>query len=319
MKTTYDFKDVYLKPLLSSLNSREEVDLSVRLSEEVKLQIPIIASPMKGIISPAIVSGLSNLGGIGIIHRFQNQDEMMKDIRNSLLGMHVDPPYFGVAIGLDDDRYKKALDYGCMIICVDVANGYLDCVHKFCEEVADYIQTYSYDCLLMAGNVVSYDGCNALTNAGVNMIRVGIGTGALCKTREVTGIGVGQIDALIDCDHYGRAKNTLLVADGGMKTSGDIVKAFAAGADLVMLGSSLGKAFESSHNGLIYGMASRRLQEEYYHSVKSVEGIEQEIEKDTSLNSFISELVYGIKSACTYLNARNIKQLWENAVFTEIK
>jgi len=319
MKTTYDFKNVYLKPTLSSINSRDDVDLSVRLLENVKLNIPIIASPMKGIISPAIVSGLSNLGGIGIIHRFQKQEDMVKDIRNSLLGMYTDYPNFGVAIGLNDNRYKVALDCGASIICIDVANGYLDRVHKFCYEVSNYINFYNYDCLLMAGNVVSYDGCNALTSNGVKLIRVGIGTGALCKTREVTGVGIGQVDALMDCDHYGRKNGALLVADGGMKTSGDIVKALAAGADLVMLGSPFAKTFESSNGGTIYGMASRKLQEEYYYSVKSVEGIEQNMDKTVSLDDFISEFTYGIRSACTYLNARNIKELRENSVFVEIK
>jgi IMP dehydrogenase len=320
MQTTHDFSNVFLVPKVSNVNSRDEVDLSVRLSESLDLSIPIIASPMKGIISPELVAKMSDLGGIGIIHRFQSEEELLLNIRKSLSLMnHPNRANFGVAVGLNNKIYKDVLDYGTSILCVDVANGYIDALSDYCYEVSNYINTYNYDCFLMSGNVVTFDGAKRLIDNGVGLVRVGIGTGSLCSTRQVTGIGRGQIDALQDCS-LSKHKWAKIVADGGMKTSGDIVKALAAGADLVMLGSLLGKTYESSHDGMIYGMASKRLQEEYYHlDYKSIEGIEKEITKEISLEELISEIAWGMKSAFTYLGVRNIDELHKNAVFSEIK
>lgn len=317
---TFDYDNTYLVPRPSDVNSREEVDLQVRLREGFSLEIPIIASPMKGITGSAIISGMSNLGGIGIIHRFQTEKEMQHNIHDALRFM-AGTPYFGVAIGLDgkDERYKYALDSGANIICVDVANGYLSSVGKFCERLATYIDTYLYDCLIMSGNVVTASGAKALRNCGVDLIRVGIGTGNLCTTRQVTGIGFGQITAIQSCaDERGDA---FIVADGSIKNSGDAVKALAAGADLVMMGSLFARTMESENNGTIYGMASKHLQDDFYHTMKrkSIEGTEKEVKKDILLADFIDEFVWGIKSAFTYMNARNIKELRENAEFVEIK
>lgn len=317
MIKTFDYSNVYLVPKPSDINSRDEVDLSVHLPMDIDLDIPIIASPMKGITSPEIISGMANHGGIGIQHRFyDNEQEWEADNNQALAGMN-DTFYFGNAVGLNDERYKKALDYGASIICVDVANGYLEKVKKFCEQVANHIQLYSYNALLMSGNVINFPGMLELAMSGVRLIRIGIGTGNLCTTREVTGIGYGQISAIQDCC-WKKQEGVYLVADGGIRSSGDAIKALAAGANLVMLGSLLGKTYESSHNGLIYGMASRKLQDEYYHSVKSIEGIEKEMEKTVSLDEFLSEFTYGMKSAMTYVGARNIKELQEKAEFVEI-
>jgi IMP dehydrogenase len=232
--------------------------------------------------------------------------------------MYKDIVYFGIAIGLEDHRYEMALDYGASVICIDVANGYLDSVKHFCERVANHISIYSYDCLLMSGNVVTYDGVKDLSDVGVRLIRIGIGTGNLCTTRQATGVGYGQITALENCA-YAKPDYIKLVADGGIRSSGDVVKALAAGADLVMIGSLLGHTYESEHNGEIYGMASRKLQEDFYHQVRSVEGTIQSMEKTTSLDDFLSEFVYGIKHGFTYLGVNNIQDLQRSAEFVEIK
>jgi IMP dehydrogenase len=313
---TFDYCNVFLVPQPSRVNSRDEVDLSISLSDNLKLDIPIIVSPMKGITNPTIVSGINNLGGLGIIHRFQDESSMHSEIKETLKHLQRENFAFGVAIGLDDPRYNMALDYGANVICVDVANGYLGTVQSFCEEVANRIGFYGYDCSLMAGNVVTGNGARNLRNAGVNLIRVGIGTGNLCTTRQVTGVGFGQVTALQSC--FG-IDGVHLIADGGIRTSGDAVKAIAAGASAVMVGSIIGKTKESSHNGVIMGMASRKLQEEYYHGAKkSIEGIEKEIEKDTTLVDLVSEFTWGMRSAFTYIGAKNITELQQKAEFVEI-
>ena len=304
MEKSLDFDDVLLEPVPSMVNSRDDVDISVWLSDFLTLKIPIIASPMKGIISPELIIRLSKLGGIGILHRFYEDEKLW---RNDLSWLNFEiGTRFGVAVGIDEmENVVTALGAGCSILCVDVANGYIEKLLRYVDQVKELIVRDKYSCLLMAGNVVTIKGLVNLRNAGVDLVRVGIGSGQLCTTRQTTGIGRGQLSALSECTGF----VARVIADGGIRNSGDIVKALAFGADAVMIGSLLGKTYESSHNGIIYGMASRRLQEEYYHSVKSVEGIEKEMQKEMSIEQLISELTYGIKSACTYLNAPNLRKL----------
>ncbi|KKM64617.1 hypothetical protein LCGC14_1499540 [marine sediment metagenome] len=319
-----DFDDALLLPMHSHIESREDVDLSLSLSDFLELEFPIIASPMEGIISLKLIIGLSYLGGIGILHRFYNRLDKFPnydwedDI--SFLAKKCKDLNFGVAIGLGSiDVAHHALDSGVKIICIDVANGYLESVLKFTERVSDLIFSNKYDTLVMSGNVADGHGLIALINSGANLVRVGIGSGGLCTTRNVTGVGVPQLSAIDSCKLASDAKwldsKSMIVADGGIRNSGDAVKALAIGADLVMIGSLFGTVYESANKGIIYGMASRKLQEEYYHTTKSVEGIEKALEKTQSLDDFISEFTWNMRSAFTYLNARNLYDLRLNAEF----
>ena len=301
-----DFDDVLLVPKFSGVNSREKVDISVRLSNHLTLDIPIIGSPMKGIMGINLVKELDKLGGIGILHRFW---DLVFDWENDL--EQLQGHNFGVAIGLNDPLLPNALDSGANIICIDVANGYLESVLRYTENVATMVRQKGYYSLVMVGNVATATGARSLSDAGADLIRVGIGSGNLCTTRNITGVGVPQLTALRLASSITEGKDILpkMVADGGIRNSGDAVKAFAFGADVVMLGSLLATTYESSNNGIIYGMASRAMQEEYYHSVKSVEGIEQRVTPRQSLAEFIDEFTWGIKSACTYLDAPTLRQL----------
>ena len=304
----FDFDDILLMPKSSIVNSRDDADVSVQLSDTLKLDIPIIGSPMKGIMGVNLIKELSNLGGIGIFHRFWDSVFDWEDALEQLQEYN-----FGVALSLDDPLLPNALDSGAKLICIDVANGYLESVLKFTTKVANRITKLEYNSLLMVGNIATAVGARSLSWAGANLIRVGIGSGNLCTTRNITGVGVPQLSAieLASSINQGRNTNPRIIADGGIRNSGDAVKAFAFGADAVMLGSLLATTFESANNGIIYGMASRKLQEEYYHSVKSVEGIEQQVTPKQNLAEFVDEFVYGIKSACTYLNAQKIRDLRE--------
>lgn len=293
----YDLDDVLLVPKLTTLISREEVAPS-NFPQNVGISpIPIMIAPMKGIVNLETIKIASRHKAIGIMHRFLS----LAELATFLAGIEeVKGIRYGIAIGLgEESQLQKILSCkeSPKVICVDVANGYLLNVRDYCRRIAP--ELHDRGILLMAGNVSTKEGVSALREAGVDLVRVGIGTGALCTTRFVTGVGVPQWSAIKDCANVGVS----IVADGGIKNSGDAVKAFAAGAEYVMMGSYFGTAFEADHNGFIYGMASKTLQEEYYGSFKSVEGIEKLVSKMSSSDELWSNLIWGIRSAMTYLDA----------------
>ena len=306
----YELSDVMIVPKHSNINNRNG-DLSVTI-DNLKLKIPIIASPMSGIVGTKLIKELDEVGGIGILHRFySNESKRMKDcdfLRRTTKN-------FGIAVGLKDDFYKNALDYGASIIIPDIANGYINSLLNFTEEISAYIAKYNYKCLLMSGTVATYEGAKDLYNSGAKLVRVGIGSGNLCITRRSTAIGVPQFTAIQDCLPK-ENQNWYVVADGGIKTSGEAVVALAAGADLLMMGSLFGNCFESSHNGKIKGMASKEFQEQFYGEVKkSVEGIQKKAIKNIHLKDFINKFTWNMKSSFTYLNSETIADLQSNAEF----
>lgn len=312
IKKTYDRSSVYMLPHPSSVNHRDDVDLSVDLGK-FQLKIPIIASPMKGIINPELVIKMDEWGGIGILHRFVDNVTFMENIAK------VQSHKFGVAVGLNDPRYKFALDAGANILCVDVANGYLSDLWKFCEEVSAYAYENKYETLLMAGNVITINGATALCNSGVNLIRVGIGTGGLCSTRQKTKIGMGHFTTLQQF-WYTNSYLPTIVSDGGIKEPGDVVLDLAAGADLVIIGSLFGQTMECDNDeNMIYGMASKKLQQDYFGYIKSIEGKEAKVEKTISFDDFMDRFLYSIKSSFTYQGVRNIQELKDSAEFVVIQ
>jgi IMP dehydrogenase len=332
----YELNDLLLVPKPSTVFSREFVNLFNFCGGGLHLKLPIIASPMSGIVGLELIKGLGRLGGIGILHRFYNSNiPRAKDI----MELEKSAVNYGVAVGLNDDWYMEAAVSGASIICIDVANGYLDTVVEFTNKVANYISSHNYNCLVMSGNVATYAGAKALADNGATFIRTGIGSGQLCTTRNNTGVGYPQASAIYDCSHemfynsvnarvitteYSnypwvqskRPSNWKTVADGGIKNSGDAVKALALGANFVMLGSLFARCYESDNNGKIEGMASREFQEQFYGEVKkSVEGVQKEVEKNISLENFINEFVWNIKSGFTYCNSYNLTELHQNAEF----
>ena len=237
----YDFDDLLMIPRFTRMDSREEVDISTDLGKGLKLGLPIIGSPMVGIMSESLCKELDNRGSIGVLHRF------VKDWQLPILEQS---PMLGIAVGLGE--YEKAfyaIDKQVAILCIDVANGYLNAVLEMTEELSKYIENSNSITSLMAGNIADEDGFIDLANAGATLIRVGIGPGHLCTTRNKTGVGVPQLTAVDDCvqasDKYfsGMVK---VIADGGIRNSGDLAKVLALGAHAGMIGSLLGKTYEFS-------------------------------------------------------------------------
>jgi len=234
-KESLSYDDVILIPQYSTIRSRSEIDLSVKLSDSITLQLPIISSPMNTVTETNMANAIHKLGGLGVIHRYntiQYQSKLLSYIENSNLK--------AAAIGITGDyqeRLNDLFERGLKVVCLDVAHG----DHIMMEECIRWVKANFPSLYIIAGNVATKEGFVRLSNAGANAVRVSIGSGSICTTRIQTGHGRPTIDAIFDikAEKNRLGLNTLIIADGGIKNAGDIVKSLAAGADLVMLGSLL--------------------------------------------------------------------------------
>jgi len=294
----YKFSDVLMVPIPSRINSRDTPSLETYGG----YSLPFMASPMHGIVGTRLIKQIALLGGIGFLHKFWRYSDDFFNALNKLKGVR-----YGMAVGTDLTYLEYAAD--AEMILVDVANGY---TNKILGVISTVKSSYP-DKIIVAGNVVTKKGANLLTSAGADLVRVGIGNGSLCTTRAVIGIGYPQLSAISECSEVAN-----VIADGGMKTSGDMAKALAAGAVFCMLGGPLALAHESSHRGEIYGMASARLHTEIGKEPKSIEGKVRKAKKTDYLRAILKQYSYGIKSSMTYLDAINLKELRENVQWVEI-
>jgi len=313
MDKSFEFDDVLIKPVASSVTSRDDVDISVRLPNGLKLEFPLMASPMVGVVDGRFAHRLSELGGLAIFHRFYKDRETLFNEIDKWMWRQDN---YGISLKIGEENFEEYIEKTSPdIILIDTANGYNRDLLEYCEKIKTYIQKNELNINLMAGNVVTQGGCRDLYHAGCDIIRVGIGGGSPCSTRNQTGIGVGNISALMDCvggDDY------MLAIDGGIKNSGDFVKAIGAGADLGISGKLYAEGYEAPNEGILYGMASRTHMENTKADIKSVEGFDTKIIKKHYLADFVREFGYGIKSAGTYLNARNLQQIFMNSEFVEV-
>jgi IMP dehydrogenase len=279
---------------------------------------PIISSPMGGISGTKLVIEMGKNNCLGILHRFNLKNETLPNIENRLEKIKTVAKAgvpFGVAIGFGENMEefrnsemlvaREAVNAGAIMICVDVANGYLP-QHK---ERGELLREMYPDIALMSGNIVTQEGAYYLQQSGFNYVRVGIGHGANCITRKATGVGRNQLMALLDC----RAIDVSLVIDGGIDESGKAVKSFACGAEFAMLGRLLAESFEAEHDGVLYGMASVKNMILNDKEIKSVEGKETPVEKTRPLKEILDEFLWNIRSACTYLNCFHYTELQDKS------
>lgn len=312
MQRHYEFDDVLIKPKISNVLSRDDVDISINIKNKFKINFPLFASPMREIVDVDFLVKLDELGGFGFLHRFYfSNDDRMNDLREYKSKSNKT----GMTLSLNDNYYRSILEFEPDIILIDIANGYLTELHRFCEITKNEISKNNYKTLLMAGNVSDYNGTLALKNSGVDIVRVGIGNGSNCSTRNVTGIGIPSISSIQSCS---QVDDIFIVADGGIRNSGDFVKAIVAGADAGMAGRLFGETYESPAEGKIYGMASRTHIANMGLNSKSIEGFDTPIDKKHSLEQFIHDFGYGIKSAGTYLNSKSLNEIRINGEFIEV-
>jgi len=325
------FDDVLLVPKLTTVESRTQVDLTTFLTKKIKLKIPLISANMDTVTESRMAIELAKLGGIGIIHRFltiEAQVEEVKKVKKEKL-------LAGAAIGIRRDyleRTKALIKAGIDVVVIDIAHGYSTFLLKVLKELTKKFPKMEF----IAGNVATAEATEALIKNGAAAVKVGIGPGALCTTRIVTGAGVPQLTAIAECIEVAKKYNIPIIADGGVKQSGDIVKALAAGASTVMIGTLFAGCEESPaltffRNNKKYkltrGMASlmanvdrQKKDESVKRDLKryAAEGVEAVVPYRGNVSDLVHQLFGGVRSGFSYCGARNIKELWEKAEFIQI-
>ena len=313
---TYD--DMLLVPQYSDIKSRSEVDLSSDLSAHVTLNLPILSAPMDTVCEGEMAVTMARSGGMGIIHRYNSIDEQVRLAREvSARGESV----FAAAVGVTGDYQERAaslIDVGVNTLCLDVAHGH----HILMKNALQYLRAkFGSSITIIAGNVCTLEGVNDLADWGADAVRANIGGGSICSTRIVTGHGLPGLQTIFDCARTDR--DVKIIADGGIKTSGDIVKALAAGADFVMCGSLLAGTEESPGQVITMpdgtrmkeyrGMASKDAQMSWRNRSSTPEGVASYIPYKGSVVDILRDLEGGIRSGLSYTGARNLAELQNKA------
>jgi len=329
MKEAITYDDVLLTPRYSECTP-DMVDVSTVLGL-MKLDIPIVSAPMDTVTEKSMAEGMSKLGGLGIIHKNMDEVTQLSQVKTVVAGGH----RVGVAVSptkFKKDHIRKLVDNGVSTIVVDSAHGDSRNVIKAVEEIS----MMGDDVIIVAGNVATGLGAKRLVSAGADVIKVGIGPGSICTTRIVAGVGIPQLTAIMDVREE-IEDSADIIADGGVRCSGDIAKALAAGASAVMLGSMLAGHDESpnfkevvwinnkryvsyrgmgSEGAMNEGSADRYNQD---GSKKFVpEGVEGCVPYRGKLENTIYQLIGGLKSSMGYLGAGNLTSFRRNAEFVKV-
>ncbi len=327
------FDDVLVIPNYSEIK-REEIDISTRLSSSLKLNIPFLSSPMDTVTTGKMAIALGKLGGLGVIHRNMSIEDQVEEVRK----VKKEIPFVSAAVGIGKDleiRLKSLVEAGLDAVVVDSAHGFT----KMVIEATRFISGKYKKLIVISGNVATAAGCKALIEAGASIIRVGMGPGSICSTRVVAGIGVPQITAIIETARVAREYGVSIIADGGIRFSGDIVKALAAGANAVMLGSLFAGCDEAPGKVVTYkskkykfyrgmgsisamkqGSAARYGQEYRAGQEKKLiaEGVEGLVPYKGSLETVVNQLVGGLRSGMYYAGVKNIRELAEKTRFIKV-
>lgn len=312
MNPAITFDDVLLIPAYNHYESRRVVDISMtdRL-QKLKLDLPIISSNMDTITESQMANFMSSKGAIGALHRFMSVEDNVKEFKKCKGKVFV-------SVGCSEAdllRAEALRDAGATYFCVDVAHGHAKYVGKTLKKLRALLGA---NACIMAGNVATYAGADYLASCGADIIKAGIGGGSVCSTRIKTGFGVPMLTCIQDCARTDRS----IVADGGIRTPGDVVKALAFGADFVMIGGLLsgtaptpGEVITKPDGSKVKayrGMASREAQESFLGQMqewKTAEGVAVEVPYRDTHDNIIADLVGGLRSGLTYAGANTIIEL----------
>jgi len=331
IKQGLTFDDVLLVPQKSDILPKD-TDTSTKLGK-LNLDMPLMSSPMDTVTESNMATSLGKAGGLGVIHKNMSpkkQAEEVKKVKEKNL-------FVAAAVSVGDPAFKRAEE----LVKADVDVLIVDSAHGHSQGVLDMVTRLKKafpNTLIVGGNIATAEATRDLIKAGADAVKVGIGPGSICTTRVVAGIGVPQLTAIQNCAPEAKKANIPLIADGGIKYSGDIVKALAAGADLVMMGGTLAGTDEApgdiiEEKGLKYkvyrGMGSmeamqkgskdRYLQESIKETKKLVpEGIVGRIAYKGPVSDLIYQLVGGLRAGLGYCGSKNISELHKKAEFVQI-
>ena len=328
--TKLDYSDVLIRPKRSTLGSRKEVDLNRTFKfpcGKTWTGVPIAAANMDttGTIDMGMVLSEHNM--LTCLSKHQKEQQKFSALNNKQKNN------MALSFGLKDkdllltDPFAKEFSHEYNFFCLDVANGYSQRFIDFVKEVRDRWP----EKILIAGNVVTSEMTEALILAGADIVKIGIGPGSVCTTRKVAGVGYPQLSAVIECADAAHGLDGFIMADGGCQSSGDVSKAFGAGADFVMLGGMLAGHQEcegevvtddsgASHK-VFYGMSSETAMEKHNGGVstyKASEGKTVKVPYRGAVENTLQDILGGVRSACTYTGARNIKQLPKCTTFVRV-
>ena len=326
MSSALSYDDVLLKPQYSDIRSRTEISTQTDLGNGLVLRVPILASPMDTISEAPMAMAVGLYGGAAIIHRYnsiQEQADIITMAKERAQQEHNKEIVIGAAIGVTDDYLNRAAVLSALevdFICVDVAHGH----HLLMKDTLQTLrQKLGSDIHIMAGNVATIEGINDLADWGADSVRCNIGGGSICSTRIETGHGMPGLQTILDCSETDR--DVTIIADGGIRNSGDMVKALAAGADSIMCGSILsgtdetpGTVFEETDGTrwkTYRGMASKEAQISWRGKFSSHEGVSARVPYRGSVNKILESLERGLRSGLSYSGCRTIAELHSKAEF----
>lgn len=346
------FDDVLLKPGYSDF-SRSDISVKSKLTKKISLETPLVAAPMDTVVESELAIALAREGGIGIVHRNLTIEDQVAEVEK----VKKEKLLVGAAVGASagyEKRVEMLAEVGVDVIVVDTAHGYA----KYVVDAIKFIKKNFPNVEVIGGNIATYEGAQALIKAGADALRVGMGPGAICTTRIVSGMGVPQMTAIWDTVRAAQPAGVPVIADGGVKYSGDMVKALAAGASTIMMGSYFASALESpgekfeltaekvpgrfkhlivgekktytfkSYRGMGSVGAMQKgvavKSEEEYHGknykdkVLVAEGVEGLVPVKGTVKELVEQAVGGIKSGMYYIGAKSVEELQKRAIFMQI-
>jgi len=345
--------DVLLVPKYSEIISRSQVDLSVDLGKGIKLKCPIVSANMSNISGPQMAKAISDLGGLALLHRFMEYEEIMKTFVSLVENEPWRKDFIGCSIGVqekDKELAKNLVSAGCKIICIDIAHAH----SKMGLEMTKYIHETYPDVLLIVGNVATYSGYKVLSDNGADVVKCGIGSGSICSTRIETGNGVPQLTALSDIyeqaihkeniindlhilncyesggpsyllikDRITRLQNEAenrakIIADGGIRRAGDACK-YLCFSDAVMLGNVLAGTDEAPGDTFVIdGVTHKTYAGSSTHKSNHIEGVVGLVPSKGPVKKVVESFLEGIRSGCSYQGVSNLEDLKKNPEFVRI-
>ncbi len=334
-----DFNNILIRPKRSTLNSRSEINLYRRF-KFVNAKInnkpiewcatPIISANMDSTGTFEIYDILSKHNIITALHKFYSCEELIENCNKRTMN----PDLFMISTGIGDQAFEKLREIflhnklNCNWICIDIANGYISNLVEFCKKVREEFP----DKIIVAGNVVTREIVEELIlNGKVDVVKIGIGPGSACTTRIKTGVGFPQVSAIIECADAAHGVGGHIIGDGGITCPGDMAKAFGAGADFVMAGGIFsghdenpGEIIEDENGNkfkTFYGMSSKLAMEKHYGKMekyRSSEGRQLKVKYKGSLDTTVLDYLGGLRSTCTYINAKSIKEMAKCTTFVQV-